>query len=149
MKKIFFLCLISFAAAASNIEQVVPPKEESDSANVCECPDCRRSDEGNYLFLCGERAEKTDRETNGFFPGFVNVLTCWLELPRAFTYEATARPRSIIVLAPVIGASLTGLRALQGVGNILTLGLCDKFIRGDMPQYVWEALWLAREPESD
>lgn len=150
MKKIIFLCLVSFAAAASNIEQVVPPKEEAGQKASCECPNCRQSDAGNYLFRCGEYSDKDcNREVNGFLPGFVNVLTCWLELPRAFTYEATARPRSMIVLAPLIGTSLTGLRALQGVGNILTLGLCDKFIRGDMPQYVWDALWLAREPESD
>jgi len=86
---------------------------------------------------------------NGFLPGFVNVLTCWLEVPRAFTYEATARPRSLVVLAPVVGTCLTGIRALQGVGNILTLGLCDDFIRGDMPEYIWDAYWLAPRPESD
>ncbi|MBR5901051.1 hypothetical protein IKZ40_01750 [bacterium] len=149
MKKLIFLCLVSFAAAASNIEQVVPPKEDAEPKTVCECPNCCQSDSGNYLFRCGEYSREPEADVNGFLPGFVNVLTCWLELPRAFTYEATARPRSMIVLAPLIGTSLTGLRALQGVGNILTLGLCDKFIRGDMPQFVWDALWLAREPESD
>ena len=149
MKKLLFLFLLPLCAYASNIEQIVPPKSNDQNAEISACPNCRQSDENNFLFKCGDYKKESESQGNGFFPGFVNLATCWLELPRAFTYEATARPRSLIVLAPLIGTSLTGLRALQGTGNILTLGLCDKFIRGDMPQYVWEALWLAREPESD
>ena len=93
--------------------------------------------------------EDETREHNGLLNGFVSILTCYLEVPRAFTYEATARPRSMIVLAPVLGSCLTGLRALVGTGNVLTLGFCDKFIRGDIPEYVWDAYWLAPRPESD
>ena len=55
----------------------------------------------------------------------------------------------MIVLAPVLGSCLTGIRALVGTGNILTLGLCDKFIRGDIPEYIWDAYWIAPKPESD
>ena len=150
MKKLLFLfLLLPLCSRASNIQQIVPPKDEAETRTVSQCPNCRQSDSGNFLFQCGEYQREEESESNGFFPGLVNLGTCWLEVPRAFTYEATARPRSIIVLAPLIGASLTGLRALQGAGNVLTLGLCDKFIRGDMPRYVWDALWLAREPESD
>lgn len=93
--------------------------------------------------------EDDTSEHNGLLNGFVSILTCYLEVPRAITYEATARPRSMIVLAPVIGSCLTGIRALVGTGNVLTLGLCDKFIRGDIPEYIWEAYWLAPRPESD
>ena len=126
MKKIliFLIAILACAVEASNIEQLVPPKEEGETS-----------------------CEKEAR--NGFFPGIVNLATCWLEVPRAFTYETTARPRSMIVLAPLLGTSFTALRALQGTGNVLTLGLCDQFIRGDLPQYVWEDLWLARKPEID
>ena len=95
-------------------------------------------------------AEKEeDCEHNGLLNGFVNILTCYLEVPRAITYEATARPRSMIVLAPVLGSCLTGIRALVGTGNVLTLGFCDKFIRGDLPEYIWDAYWLAPRPEAD
>lgn len=118
------LALGALCCLGSNIEEIVPPAEEG--------------------------APAAEREShNGFFPGLVNLATCWLEVPRVFTYEATARPRSMVVVAPVLGASLTGMRALQGVGNILTLGLCDNFIRGDVPEYVWDALWLAPRPEGD
>ncbi|MBP5628143.1 hypothetical protein J6X96_08295 [bacterium] len=94
-------------------------------------------------------AEDESGEHNGLLNGFVSILTCYLEVPRAFTYEATARPRSMIVLAPVLGSCLTGIRALVGTGNVLTLGFCDKFIRGDIPEYIWDAYWIAPRPESD
>lgn len=93
--------------------------------------------------------EDDTSEHNGLLNGLVSILTCYLEVPRAFTYEATARPRSMIVLAPVLGSCLTGIRALVGTGNVLTLGFCDKFIRGDIPEYIWDAYWLAPRPESD
>jgi hypothetical protein len=84
----------------------------------------------------------------GLGRGCANLFLGWLELPRNFSYEFTGRPLSAIVIAPLMGTTLTAARAGCGLIDLLSLGYFGQYDYGaGIPDYPWEALWLAPETE--
>jgi len=83
----------------------------------------------------------------GFCRGIVNVLTCWLELPRETVYQTTKLPPVIGTLAGLgMGTVMTVYRCGIGVLDMATFGLTDSFFYEYpvFPNYVWEADWIAK-----
>ena len=63
MKKLLFLfLLLPLCSRASNIQQIVPPKDEAETRTVSQCPNCRQRDSGNFLFQCGEYKREEESE---------------------------------------------------------------------------------------
>jgi len=86
----------------------------------------------------------------GLGRGFVNLCTCWLEIPRNLSYEATARPISSPLLGPIMGASYTAMRAVYGVVDLLSGGYTGYYSYADiLPDYPWEAKWVADSTQFD
>jgi putative exosortase-associated protein (TIGR04073 family) len=74
--------------------------------------------------------------------GFVNCLTCWVELPRNLWYDNVRMP--IVGMFPglISGTCLTGARALGGVTDVISFGLTGPGIYTEkFPEYVWHSPW--------
>lgn len=76
--------------------------------------------------------------------GFINTVTCWIELPRCFWVETTRNPYYGYVSGLCSGAFLGVARGFAGVTDVLTFGLTGSGIYGDgFPEYVWNSKWTA------
>ena len=78
--------------------------------------------------------------------GFVNLVTCWLEVPRCMLYQNSNIP----VIGLAIGAGQGGLftsgRAISGVADILFLGFdYGLMFSKQFPNFVWQADWVPPE----
>ena len=86
----------------------------------------------------------------GLGRGFANLLTCWLEVPRNLSFEATARPLSAPLLGPLSGASYTAMRAVYGVVDLLSAGYTGRYSYSSlMPDYAWQSPWLSDTTQFD
>jgi len=83
----------------------------------------------------------------GLKRGFANITLFWLEIPRNLSYEFTARPLSAIATAPFLALGLGGLRAIDGVIDIVSLGYNGYFSYGSLPDFPWEGEWVAKETD--
>jgi len=80
----------------------------------------------------------------GLGRGIVNLFTCWLEVPRCFSFEFTARPLAAVFTAPFMGATFTAMRAVFGTGDLLTCGYTGYFdYATGMPDYPWDQPWVS------
>ena len=80
--------------------------------------------------------------------GLVNIVTCFLEVPRCMVYRNSEQPFWGLIAGAVNGVGCTAMRAVTGVTDVLFLG----FDRGaafdrSFRTYVWDSRWLPAEPE--
>ena len=92
-----------------------------------------------------EQGASWERNLGNVGRGFVNVLTCCWEVPRCLILRNSQVPVLGIVAGACEGAGLTGVRALAGVGDILSLGfMTDKVyhVSADFQEWVWDSTWI-------
>jgi len=76
--------------------------------------------------------------------GFVNCLTCWIEVPRNLIYENVRNPFFGSIAGASDGAFLTAARVFGGATDIASFGLTGPGIYGNaFPEYVWQSKWIA------
>jgi hypothetical protein len=93
-------------------------------------------------------ADTTSAMQFGLGRGAGNVFLGWLELPRNFSYEFTARPLSAVIIAPLMGATMTAVRTGYGLVDLLSCGYHGLYDYGSgIPDYPWLAPWLAEQQE--
>lgn len=82
--------------------------------------------------------------------GFVNIGTCYFELPRCMIYDNAQVPFWGFIQGTVTGAALTGWRAFGGLMDIFSLGFSgNTFYTNNFPEYAWQAPWVPKpEPEN-
>lgn len=78
----------------------------------------------------------------GLQRGGLNLLTCWMEIPRNISYHFTDNPMSAIITAPLFGATFTTMRAVYSVGDIITAGYTGNYQYAGMKDYVWDEKWI-------
>ncbi|NLF38157.1 hypothetical protein GX586_01840 [bacterium] len=79
-----------------------------------------------------------------------NLFAGWLEIPRNMSYEVTARPLVSPITGPLLGASLTAVRALLGAGDLLSLGYTGNYAyAADLPDYAWESPWISETTDME
>jgi len=84
----------------------------------------------------------------GLGRGAANLFLGWLEIPRNFGYEFTARPLSAIIIAPLMGATLTAARTGYGLVDLLSCGYHGNYDYGaGIPDYPWLSPWVAQEAD--
>jgi len=77
--------------------------------------------------------------------GLVNIVSCWLEIPRCVVYDNAALPGIGILLGIPEGAFFTVARAGSGSTDLVTFGLIGGAIHGNnFPDFITEARWLPR-----
>ncbi|MCX7847600.1 MAG: hypothetical protein N2595_06205 [bacterium] len=84
----------------------------------------------------------------GMQRGAANVLLGWLELPRNLSYEFTRRPLSAVLTGPLMGTTMTAMRTLFGVVDLLSVGYTGHYgYATAVPDYPWEDPWLSDKAE--
>ena len=125
-KKIKFLavlaaaCVVSFSVAAAENQTAAPAAAECSS---CSC-------EKNFYNM-GR--------------GLVNIVTCWLEVPRCLIYHNSQVPVMGAVVGACEGAGLTVIRAFAGVADFLSFGFMTDSIYEttyDFKEWVWDSRWI-------
>jgi len=78
--------------------------------------------------------------------GFVNCLTCWVELPRGMFYESLRNPYYGIIPGTINGTFLSFARAFGGATDFVTDGLTGPSMYGDsFPEYIWQSKWVPND----
>jgi len=99
---------------------------------------------------CAEVETDTDAMAVNFGRGFVNLLTGWLEIPRATLVDGGSMPYGIGVPVGLIGGSmLTVARGFSGLSDILTVGMLESPFYKMQPDYVWQAPWSPPKEEEE
>ena len=79
--------------------------------------------------------------------GLVNVVTCWLEIPRCFIYHNSQVPVMGAVVGVCEGVGFTAVRAFAGVADFISLGfMTDSIYEGthEFKEWVWESRWVPK-----
>jgi len=105
-------------------------------------------------FLAGFSVHADDYTLiDGVGRGFANILAGWLEVPRGLTYYAVEYPVIGVVPGALEGAGMTGIRAVGGLIDILTIGYLRPgrtvYDTMDAPLYPWESPWLPPPDEEE
>lgn len=77
--------------------------------------------------------------------GVVNVVTCWLEVPRGLIYHNSQLPVLGLVVGACQGAGFTAIRAFAGVADIASFGFMSDSIYKSchgFEEWVWDARWV-------
>ena len=80
--------------------------------------------------------------------GLVNVVTCWMELPRCLVYHNSQVPVLGLVVGACQGAGFTAIRAFAGVADILSFGFMSDSVYTSchgFDEWVWEERWVPHE----
>ena len=80
--------------------------------------------------------------------GLVNIVTCFLELPRCLIYYNSQVPVMGAVVGACQGAGLTAVRAFAGVADFASFGfMTDSIYEScfDFNEYVWESRWVPKQ----
>ena len=80
--------------------------------------------------------------------GFVNVVTCWMEVPRCLVYHNSQVPVLGLVVGACQGAGFTAIRAFAGVADILSFGyMSDSIYKScyGFEEWVWDERWVPAE----
>ena len=81
--------------------------------------------------------------------GLVNILTCFLEVPRCLVYRNCEKPIFGLIAGAVNGTGCTAMRLMTGVTDILTLGFdYGTVFNDDFRPFVWQSRWLPPRPET-
>jgi len=77
--------------------------------------------------------------------GFSNLMFGWLEVPRGLIYENSRIPVVGFVSGALKGTLLTTWRVIAGTVDIVGLGMTRDGLYTDnlLPEYVWDAPWIA------
>lgn len=79
--------------------------------------------------------------------GLVNVVTCWMEVPRCLVYHNSQLPVLGLVVGSIQGAGFTAIRAFAGVADVLSFGFMTDSVYDcchGFEDYVWDARWVPR-----
>ena len=80
--------------------------------------------------------------------GLVNILTCFLEVPRCLVYRNCEKPIFGLIAGAVNGTGCTAMRLMTGVTDILTLGFdYGTTFNETFRPFVWQSRWLPPKPE--
>ena len=85
----------------------------------------------------------------GFLRGAANILTAWVELPRALTVEMIRLPVLGIFPGTAKGGAFAFLRLFAGTVDVLALGYGPGLYDETIPEFVWEAPWLPEEEKKE
>ena len=86
----------------------------------------------------------------GLGRGVVNLFTCWLEIPRNLSVEFTGRPLVAVVTGPLMGATMTSMRAIFGTVDLLTAGYTGYYdYAAGVSDYPWDAPWVSETTDYD
>ena len=80
--------------------------------------------------------------------GLVNVVTCWVEVPRCLVYHNSQVPVLGVVVGACQGAGFTAVRAFAGVADILSFGFMSDSIYKSchgFDEWVWDERWVPHE----
>ncbi|MBE6402447.1 MAG: hypothetical protein IKD10_08425 [Lentisphaeria bacterium] len=80
--------------------------------------------------------------------GLVNVVTCWMEVPRCLVYHNSQVPVLGLVVGACQGAGFTAIRAFAGVADILSFGFMSDSIYTSchgFDEWVWDERWVPHE----
>lgn len=81
--------------------------------------------------------------------GLVNILTCFLEIPRCLVYRNCETPIFGLIAGAVNGTGCTVMRLMSGVTDILTLGFdYGSVFNETFRPFVWDSRWLPPKPEA-
>ena len=77
--------------------------------------------------------------------GFSNLMFGWLEIPRGLIYENSRVPVVGFVTGALKGSLLTTWRVIAGTVDIVGMGLTREGLYAEniLPEYVWDAPWVA------
>lgn len=74
--------------------------------------------------------------------GVMNLLTCWMEVPRNLWLETTRNPYYGYIVGVSDGAFLATARAFSGATDVVTFGLTGPGMHSDaFPDFIWDAKW--------
>lgn len=79
--------------------------------------------------------------------GLVNILTCFLEVPRCLVYRNGQVPVLGVLAGACEGTGLTGVRAFAGVADLLSFGFMPDAIyrvNADFHEWVWDSPWVQK-----
>lgn len=97
---------------------------------------------------CQESCTGAEKNLCNMGRGLVNVLTCWLEVPRCLVYHNSQLPVLGVVVGAVQGAGFTATRAFAGVADFASFGfMTDSIYKSchGFEEYVWEARWVPKQ----
>ena len=80
--------------------------------------------------------------------GIVNIVTCWLEVPRCLVYYNSQLPVLGAVVGAVQGAGFTATRAFAGVADFASFGfMTDSIYKSchGFEEYVGESRWVPKQ----
>ena len=79
--------------------------------------------------------------------GLVNILTCFLEVPRCLLYRNSQVPVLGVVAGACEGAGLTGVRAFAGAADLLSFGFMTDVtyrVNPNFHEWVWDSPWVQK-----
>jgi hypothetical protein len=82
--------------------------------------------------------------------GFVNTLTCWMDVPRELVLQVNKYPFFGLITGTLKGGFFMGSRAVLSATDLLMLGFTGPSLYDPVffPEYVWNAQWQPYEPPS-
>ena len=97
---------------------------------------------------CQESCTGVEKNLCNMGRGLVNIVTCWLEVPRCLVYHNSQLPVLGAVVGAVQGAGFTATRAFAGVADFASFGFMSDSIYKcchGFEEYVWEARWVPKQ----
>lgn len=80
--------------------------------------------------------------------GLVNIVTCWVEVPRCLIYHNSQLPVLGVVVGACQGAGFTAIRAFAGVADFASFGFMSDSIYESchgFEEWVWDARWVPKK----
>ena len=77
--------------------------------------------------------------------GLVNIVTCWVEVPRCLVYYNSQVPVLGLVVGACQGVGFTAIRAFAGVADFVSFGFMSDSIYETchgFDEWFWEERWL-------
>ncbi len=136
-KRLFELTVILLAAVFMSVNLPAGDSAVPEAAPAMECAQAQSCSDSccweNNLYNMGR--------------GLVNILTCWLEVPRCLIYHNSQVPVMGLVVGACQGVGLTGMRAFAGVADVASFGfMTDSIYKSyhDFGEWVWNSRWVPK-----
>ena len=137
------VCALMLTGAAFAAETVQPTEASRPVETVQPAEAARPADAARPV----EETENSNLANMG--RGLVNILTCFLEVPRCLVYWNCEKPIFGLIAGAVNGTGCTAMRLMTGVTDILTLGFdYGTVFNDDFRPFVWQSRWLPPRPET-
>lgn len=94
---------------------------------------------------CSENSFAGEKNLMNMGRGLVNVVTCWLEVPRCLVYHNSQVPVLGLVVGACQGAGFTAIRAFAGVADFLSFGFMSDSVYTSchgFDEWVWDERWV-------